>query len=99
VAKSGALGPEEKSRLSGLGKTVVASSWRDNLIATTCPCSKINSGQLGVDKEELAAVSISRGSTLVAMIETADLGEGNNIAGGGRVSDRKPARNPHHYHK
>ena len=41
---------------------------------------KMNSGQLGADEQELAASPISRGSTLIAMMQTADLREGNNIA-------------------
>ena len=32
------------------------------------------------DKRNLAASPISRGSTLIAMMQTADLGEGNNVA-------------------
>ena len=46
--------------------------------------------QLDVDKEERAATSISRGSTLVAMMQTADLGEGNNVAGGGKLYATRP---------
>ena len=33
---------------------------------------------------------ISRGSTLVAMMQTADLGEGNNVAGGGKLHATRP---------
>ena len=40
-------------------------------------------------KEERAAAPISRGPTLVAMM-TADLGEGNNVAGGGKLHATRP---------
>ena len=46
---------------------------------------KMNSGQLGADEQELAASPISRGSTLIAMMQTADLREGNNLARGWRM--------------
>ena len=36
------------------------------------------------------ASPISRGSTLIAMIQTADLGEGNNIACGGGLHATRP---------
>jgi hypothetical protein len=45
---------------------------------------------LGGDKEEPAAVPISRGSTLIAMMQTADLGEGNNVASGGKLRATRP---------
>jgi hypothetical protein len=45
---------------------------------------------LGVNKEEIAAAPISRGSTLVAMMQTAHLRESNNIAGGGRLDGARP---------
>ena len=37
-----------------------------------------------------AAPPISRGSTLIAMMQTADLGEGNNIACGGKLHATRP---------
>jgi hypothetical protein len=44
-----------------------------------CPCSKMNLAQLGGNKQERAASPISRGSTLIAMMQAADLREGNNV--------------------
>ena len=51
---------------------------------------KMNSGQLGADEQELAASPISRGSTLIAMMQTADLREGNNIACRGKLYATRP---------
>jgi hypothetical protein len=45
---------------------------------------------LGEDKEERAASPISRGSTLIAMMQTADLGESNNVASGGKLHATRP---------
>ena len=50
----------------------------------------MNSGQLGGDKEKRAASPISRGPTLIAMMQTADLGEGNNVARGGKLHATRP---------
>jgi len=50
----------------------------------------MNSGQLGADEQELAASPISRGSTLIAMMQTADLREGNNIACRGKLYATRP---------
>jgi hypothetical protein len=66
------------------------SSSMANLLPRACPCSKIDSGQLGVDKEECAAAAISRGSPLIAMMETAHLREGNNVACGGKLHATGP---------
>jgi hypothetical protein len=51
---------------------------------------KMNSGQLGGDEQELAASPISRGSTLIAMMQIADLREGNNIACRGKLHATRP---------
>src|SRR5713226_227243 len=40
--------------------------------------------------QKRAALPISRGSTLVAMMQTADLGKGNNIACGGKLHATRP---------
>ncbi len=40
--------------------------------------------------QKRAALPISRGSTLVAMMQTADLGKGNNIACGGKLHATSP---------
>src|SRR5260370_12818789 len=40
---------------------------------------------LGGDKQKRAASPISRRSTLIAMMQTADLGEGNDVARGGKL--------------
>jgi hypothetical protein len=40
---------------------------------------------IGWGQVERAASSISRGSTLIAMMQTADLREGNNVARGGKL--------------
>jgi hypothetical protein len=45
---------------------------------------------LGGDKRERAAAPISRGSALIAMMQTADLGEGNNIACRGKLHATRP---------
>ena len=45
---------------------------------------------MGGDKEERAASPISRGSTLIAMMQTADLREGNNVARGGKLHATRP---------
>jgi hypothetical protein len=39
----------------------------------------MNLAQLGGNKQERAASPISRGSTLIAMMQAADLREGNNV--------------------
>jgi hypothetical protein len=45
---------------------------------------------IGWGQAERAASPISRGSTLIAMMQTADLGEGNNIACGGKLHATRP---------
>ena len=43
-----------------------------------------------MDKEERAVAPISRSPTLVAMMQTADLREGNNVARGGKLHATRP---------
>ena len=45
---------------------------------------------MGGDKGERAAAPISRGSTLITMMQAADLGESNNIACGGKLHATRP---------
>ena len=45
---------------------------------------------IGWGQAERAAAPISRGSTLIAMMQTADLREGNNIACGGKLHATRP---------
>src|ERR1700738_2395375 len=47
-------------------------------------------GAIGWGHAERAALPISRGSTLIAIMQTADLGEGNNIACGGKLPATRP---------
>jgi hypothetical protein len=42
-------------------------------------------GAIGWGHAERPALPISRGSTLIAMMQSADLGEGDNIACGGKL--------------
>jgi hypothetical protein len=57
---------------------------------SSLPLLKNKFRAIGWDKEERAAAPISRGPTLVAMMQTADLGEGNNVAGGGKLHATRP---------
>jgi pimeloyl-ACP methyl ester carboxylesterase len=45
---------------------------------------------IGWGQAERAASPISRGSTLIAMMQAADLGEGNNVACGGKLHATRP---------
>ena len=50
----------------------------------------MNLTAVGGDKQKRAASAISRGSTFITMMQTADLGEGNNIACGGKLHAARP---------
>jgi hypothetical protein len=45
---------------------------------------------IGWGRVERAALPISCGSTLIAMMQTADLREGNNIARRGKLHETRP---------
>jgi hypothetical protein len=57
---------------------------------TSFACNSFTGVLRHFPSRERAASPISRGSTLIAMMQTADLGEGNNTACGGKLHATRP---------
>jgi hypothetical protein len=51
----------------------------------SCPCSKFNLARLRAGTSSVPPRRSLRSSTLVTIMQTADLREGNNVAGGGKL--------------